>query len=157
MQDRGRGVARVHGHSLNVPSYKEGNHLHRPYHFPQVPSMPHRLPIPHRRRLALLHYLHRTVSLSPTTSSSSPSSLHLSDGRRSWRHRRTGRRCGGAAGSRHGDRGCWRRPRRCRETRNRCGCGGLSSLQKVTTSSGAVHPDALVAPPAVEEEVFALA
>ena len=32
-----------------------------------------------------------------------------------------------------------------------------SSLQKVMTSSGAVHPDAPVAPPAVEEQVFALA
>ena len=35
--------------------------------------------------------------------------------------------------------------------------GSASSLQKVTTSSGAVHPDAPVAPPAVEEQVFALA
>ena len=35
--DRGRGVARVHGHARNVPSYKEGNHLHRPYHFPPNP------------------------------------------------------------------------------------------------------------------------
>ena len=35
--------------------------------------------------------------------------------------------------------------------------GSASSLQKVTASSGAVHPDAPVAPPAVEEQVFALA
>ena len=34
--------------------------------------------------------------------------------------------------------------------------GSASSLQKVTASSGAVHPDAPVAPPAVEEQVFAL-
>ena len=35
--------------------------------------------------------------------------------------------------------------------------GSASSLQKVTASSGAVHPGAPVAPPAVEEQVFALA
>lgn len=35
--------------------------------------------------------------------------------------------------------------------------GSASSLQKVTASSGAVHPDAPVAPSAVEEQVFALA
>ena len=35
--------------------------------------------------------------------------------------------------------------------------GSASALQKVTASSGAVHPDAPVAPPAVEEQVFALA
>ena len=35
--------------------------------------------------------------------------------------------------------------------------GFPSSLQKLTTSSGTVHPDTPVAPPAVEEQVFALA
>jgi len=35
--------------------------------------------------------------------------------------------------------------------------GSASSLQKVTASSGAVHPDAPVAPPVVEEQVFSLA
>ena len=35
--------------------------------------------------------------------------------------------------------------------------GSASSLQKVTASSSAVHPDAHVAPPAVKEQVFALA
>ena len=35
--------------------------------------------------------------------------------------------------------------------------GSASSLQKVKASSGAVHPDAPVVPPAVEEQVFALA
>ena len=35
--------------------------------------------------------------------------------------------------------------------------GSASSLQKVTALSGAVHHDAPVAPPAVEEQVFALA
>ena len=35
--------------------------------------------------------------------------------------------------------------------------GSASSLQKVTASSGTVHPDAPVAPAAVEEQVFALA
>ena len=35
--------------------------------------------------------------------------------------------------------------------------GSASSLQKVKASSGAVHPDAPVAPPAMEEQVFALA
>ena len=35
--------------------------------------------------------------------------------------------------------------------------GSASSLQKVKASSGAVHPDAPVAPPAIEEQVFALA
>ena len=34
--------------------------------------------------------------------------------------------------------------------------GSASSLQKVTASSGAAHPNAPVAPPAVEEQVFAL-
>ena len=35
--------------------------------------------------------------------------------------------------------------------------GSASSLQKVKASSGAVHPDAPIAPPAMEEQVFALA
>ena len=35
--------------------------------------------------------------------------------------------------------------------------GSASSLQKVTASSGAVHPDTPDAPPAVEQQVFALA
>ena len=35
--------------------------------------------------------------------------------------------------------------------------GSASSLQKVTALSGVVHPDTLDAPPAVEEQVFALA
>ena len=35
--------------------------------------------------------------------------------------------------------------------------GSASSLQKVTASSSAVHPDTPDAPPAVEEQVFALA
>ena len=35
--------------------------------------------------------------------------------------------------------------------------GSASSLQKVTASSGAVHPDAPITPPTVEEHVFALA
>ena len=35
--------------------------------------------------------------------------------------------------------------------------GSASSLQKVTTSSGTVHPDTPNAPPAMEEQVFALA
>ena len=35
--------------------------------------------------------------------------------------------------------------------------GSTPALQKVTTTSGAVHPDAPVAPLAVEEPVFALA
>ena len=35
--------------------------------------------------------------------------------------------------------------------------GSASSLQQETASSGAVHPDAPVAPPAVEDQVFALA
>ena len=35
--------------------------------------------------------------------------------------------------------------------------GSASSLQKVNASSGAVNPDAPVAPPAMEEQVFALA
>ncbi|XBI93930.1 hypothetical protein VPH35_030673 [Triticum aestivum] len=34
--------------------------------------------------------------------------------------------------------------------------GSASSLQKVMVSSGVVHPDAPVAPPAMEEQVFAL-
>ena len=34
--------------------------------------------------------------------------------------------------------------------------GSTSSLQKVKASSSAVNPDAPVAPPAVEEQVFAL-
>ncbi|KAE8815739.1 hypothetical protein D1007_06797 [Hordeum vulgare] len=42
---------------------KRGNHLpaHRPYHFPQIPSLPHRLPLPNRHHLALLH-CHLAVS-----------------------------------------------------------------------------------------------
>ena len=35
--------------------------------------------------------------------------------------------------------------------------GSTSSLQKVMVSSGAVHPNAPVVPPTVEEQVFALA
>ncbi|KAE8788116.1 hypothetical protein D1007_37903 [Hordeum vulgare] len=37
---------------------KRGNHLpaHCPYHFPQIPSLSHRLPLPNRHQLALLHY-----------------------------------------------------------------------------------------------------
>ena len=125
MRDRGRGVACVHGHAQNVPSYKEGNHLHRPYHFPQIPSLLHCLP---------LHVV--VVSLFSTASTALSHSppphplphlhcLHLSDGRRSWRHRRNGLRCGGAAGSGCGDRGYRQRPRRCGETHNCHGCGGL--------------------------------
>ena len=35
--------------------------------------------------------------------------------------------------------------------------GSASVLQKVTASSGAVHPDTPDAPPALEQQVFALA
>ena len=35
--------------------------------------------------------------------------------------------------------------------------GSASALQKVTASSGAVHPDTPDAPPTVEQHVFALA
>ena len=34
--------------------------------------------------------------------------------------------------------------------------GSTTTLQKVTASSGVVHPDAPVASPALEEQVFAL-
>ena len=126
MQDRDRGVARVHGHMLETSHHiKRATTSIAPTIFPQIPSLPHRLPLPNRRHLALLHYLHRTVLLSPTASSSSPSSppsvrwpmLVATPVRRPemWWSCRV----------RAGDRGCRRRPRRCRETRNDCGCGGL--------------------------------
>ena len=104
--------------------------------FPQIPSLPHRLPLPHRRHLALLHCLHRTVSLSPAASSSSPSSppsvrwptLVATPAQRP--------RCGGAAGSGRGDHGCRRHPRRCGETLNRCGCGEGGGVLRLSAAEG---------------------
>ncbi|KAE8769080.1 lrr receptor-like serine threonine-protein kinase [Hordeum vulgare] len=138
---------------------KRGNHLpaHRPIISPQIPSPPHRLPLPHRHRLALLHCLHRIVSLSPTASSSSPSSPPSARGDAS---AAAGdvvelqgavtidevKQVGGVNG------GVGKLATAADVEKEVAASASALSKQKVTTSSGALHPDTPDAQPSEEQE-----
>ncbi|KAM3352561.1 hypothetical protein ACQJBY_024033 [Aegilops geniculata] len=151
MQDRGRGVARVHVHARNVPSYKEGNHLHRPYHFPPNPLAtasssfpppassrspalppPHRLALPHR--ILFLTFIASICQMADAHGDTGAAARDVVELQGQ----------GADVGGVHGGAG--------KLATAADVAGSASSLQKVMASSGAVHPDAPVAPPALEEQ-----
>ncbi|KAE8811167.1 hypothetical protein D1007_11908 [Hordeum vulgare] len=153
MRDSGCGVARVHGHARNVPSYKEGKHLHRPYHFPNplpvassyspppVSSRSPPLPPPHRVALP-----HRILFLTFITSICKKADARGDAGAAAGDLVEL--QCPGGViadvGGVHGGVG--------KLATAADVAGSASSLQEVKVSSGAVNPDALVAPRAMEEQ-----
>ncbi|KAE8780914.1 hypothetical protein D1007_45905 [Hordeum vulgare] len=139
---------------------KRGNHLpaHRPYHFPQIPSLLHRLPLPNRHHLALLHcrlaVSHRILFLTFIASIYLMAEAH------------------GDAGAGAGDVMELQGAVAADEVKDvggvHDGAGNLATAanvekevavsasvlpeEKVTTSSGAVHPDTRDAQPVKEHE-----
>ncbi|KAE8800084.1 hypothetical protein D1007_24366 [Hordeum vulgare] len=154
MRDRGRGVARVHGHARNVPSYKEGNQLHRPYHFPPntlpvasssfpPPASSRSPPLPPPHRLALpnrILFLTFIASICKKADARGDAGAAAGDVVELQGPRAVTADVGGihdGAGKLATDADV---------------AGSASSLQKVKASSSAVNPEAPVAPPAVEEQ-----